>query len=83
MICCSWCVNSGLFTSRTKNLNTFFIDNKYKINVAQSSELGEDTLEQKEKALFQRQIDEVKENPILKEVLECFENSVVANIENI
>lgn len=76
-------LQSGYPRDIIKNLNSFFAENKYQITVNQSTELGEDTLEQKEKVLFQEQLDSVKANPILSEVLERFENSVVANIENI
>ena len=66
-----------------KNLNHFFDENKYKIKIECSTERGEDTLEQKKKALFNKQLEEVSQNPILKEVLNCFSNSVVANIEEL
>lgn len=66
-----------------KNLNNFFSDNKYKIQVKFSEEKGEDTLEQKKKNLFKAQLEEASKNPILKEVLVCFSNSIVANIEEI
>ena len=66
-----------------KNINHFFEENKYKIKMEYSSEKGEDTLEQKKKAVFKKQLEEVSQNPILKEILECFSNSVVANIEEL
>ena len=66
-----------------KNLNDFFIQSKFNIKVIRSSEKGDDTLEQKKKALFQQQLMEVSQNPILKEILECFRNSVVENIEDL
>ncbi len=66
-----------------KNINNFFNDNKYKVKIECCQEKGEDTLEQKKKALFNKQLEEVSQNPILKEVLECFSNSVVANIEEL
>ncbi len=66
-----------------KNLNRFFDENKYKIKVEYSQEKGDDTLEQKKKALFNRQLEEVLQNPILKEILTCFSNSIVANIEDL
>ena len=66
-----------------KNLNHFFEENKYKVKVVQSSERGEDTLEQKKKALFNKQLEEISQNPILKEILQCFSNSIVANIEEL
>ncbi len=66
-----------------KNLNHFFDENKYNIKVECSLERGEDTLEQKKKALFNKQLDEVSQNPILKEILTCFANSTVANIEEL
>ncbi|MBR4316168.1 MAG: hypothetical protein IKP65_04270 [Alphaproteobacteria bacterium] len=66
-----------------KNLNNFFDKNKYNIKVECSLERGEDTLEQKKKALFNKQLDEVSQNPILKEILTCFTNSTVANIEEL
>ncbi|MBR1545075.1 MAG: hypothetical protein IJ638_03985 [Alphaproteobacteria bacterium] len=66
-----------------KNINHFFEENKYKIKMEYSNEKGEDTLEQKKKAVFKKQLEEVSQNPILKEILECFSNSVVANIEEL
>ena len=66
-----------------KNINHFFEENKYKIKMEYSSEKGEDTLEQKKKAVFKKQLEEVSQNPILKEILDCFSNSVVANIEEL
>ena len=66
-----------------KNLNRFFDENRFKIKVEFSNEKGDDTLEQKKKALFNKQLDEVSQNPILKEILTCFPNSIVANIEDL
>ena len=66
-----------------RNINNFFNENKYKIKIECCQEKGEDTLEQKKKALFNKQLEEVSQNPILKEVLACFSNSVVANIEEL
>lgn len=66
-----------------KNLNNFFTANNINIKVEFSSERGQDTLEQKKKAIFKAQLDEVSKNPILKEILDCFTNSVVANIEDL
>lgn len=66
-----------------KNLNNFFTANNINIKVEFSSERGQDTLEQKKKAIFKTQLDEVSKNPILKEILDCFTNSVVANIEDL
>lgn len=66
-----------------KNLNNFFTTNNINIKVEFSSERGQDTLEQKKKAIFKAQLDEVSKNPILKEILDCFTNSVVANIEDL
>lgn len=66
-----------------KNLNNFFTANDINIKVEFSSERGQDTLEQKKKAIFKAQLDEVSKNPILKEILDCFTNSVVANIEDL
>lgn len=66
-----------------KNLNNFFTTNNINIKVEFSSEQGQDTLEQKKKAIFKAQLDEVSKNPILKEILDCFTNSVVANIEDL
>ena len=66
-----------------KNLNNFFTANNINIKVEFSSERGQDTLEQKKKAIFKAQLDEVSKNPILKEILTCFTNSVVANIEDL
>lgn len=66
-----------------KNLNNFFTANNINIKVEFSSERGQDTLEQKKKAIFNAQLDEVSKNPILKEILTCFTNSVVANIEDL
>ena len=66
-----------------KNLNNFFTTNNINIKVEFSSERGQDTLEQKKKAIFKAQLDEVSKNPILKEILTCFTNSVVANIEDL
>lgn len=66
-----------------KNLNNFFATNNINIKVEFSSERGQDTLEQKKKAIFKAQLDEVSKNPILKEILTCFTNSVVANIEDL
>lgn len=66
-----------------KNLNNFFSENKYNVRVEYSKEKGDDTLEQKKKALFNRQLEEVLQNPILKEILTCFSNSTVANIEDL
>ena len=66
-----------------RNLNNFFEENKYKVKVEHSPEHGEDTLEQKKKALFNKQLEEVSQNPLLKEILTCFSNSVVAKIEDL
>ena len=66
-----------------RNLNNFFEENKYKVKVEHSPERGEDTLEQKKKALFNKQLEEVSQNPLLKEILTCFSNSVVAKIEDL
>lgn len=66
-----------------KNINNFFDRNKYKVKVEYSNERGEDTLEQKKKALFKMQLEEVSQNPILKEILQCFSDSVVAKIEEL
>ena len=66
-----------------KNINRFFEENNYKVKMECSSERGEDTLEQKKKALFNKQLEEVSQNSILKEILQCFSNSIVANIEEL
>lgn len=66
-----------------RNINNFFDTNKYQIKVEHSNEIGEDTLEQKKKKFFEAQLEEASKNPILKEILECFSNSRVANIEDL
>ena len=66
-----------------RNINSFFETNKYQIKVEHSNEIGEDTLEQKKKKFFEAQLEEASKNPILKEILECFSNSRVANIEDL
>ncbi len=76
-------LQSGYPKDIIKNLNSFFEEKKFSIKVEHSSEIGEDTLEQKKQTLFNQQLEEAKENPILKEILDCFSNSVVANIENL
>lgn len=66
-----------------RNINNFFETNKYQIKVEHSNEIGEDTLEQKKRKLFESQLEEASKNPILREVLTCFSNSRVANIEDL
>jgi len=65
------------------NMNMFFKTHNLQISVKQVDEKGEDTLEQKKKKLFENQLQEALKNPILKEVLTCFTNSKVANIEDL
>ena len=66
-----------------RNINTFFETHNLQINVKQVDDKGEDTLEQKKKKIFEDQLREVSQNPILKEILLCFPNSKVANIEDL
>ena len=66
-----------------RNINTFFETHNFPISVKQVEERGEDTLEQKKRKLFEDQLAEVSKNPILKEILACFTNSKVANIEDL
>ena len=66
-----------------RNMNTFFETHNLQILVKQVDERGDDTLEQKKKKFFEEQLREVSKNPILKEILECFPNSKVANIEDL
>ena len=66
-----------------RNINAFFATHNMEISVKQVDDRGEDTLEQKKKKLFEEQLAEVSKNPILKEILECFTNSKVANIEDL
>ncbi|MGN0929060.1 MAG: hypothetical protein ACI4N3_00265 [Alphaproteobacteria bacterium] len=66
-----------------KNLNTFFANAKYNIKVEHSNEVGEDTIYKKKRDIFEAQLKEISNNPILKELLHSFTNSYVAKIEEI
>ena len=66
-----------------KNLNNFFVKEKYNIQVEHSNQLGEDTVFKKKQYFFNNQLREISENPILKEMMRSFKNSYVAKIEEI
>ncbi len=66
-----------------KNLNTFFAKEKYNIKVEHSTLPGQDTIYKQKQDLFNKQLQELSTNPILKELLNSFKNSYVAKIEDI
>lgn len=65
------------------NMNIFFEEHNIDIKVQLSPELGEPTLEQQEKMLFQKQIEEISKQPIMKEFFNSFKNYSVEKIEKI
>ena len=83
--------NGTLFVNKEKNssqniinnMNMFFEEHNIDIKVQLSPELGEPTLEQQEKMLFQKQIDEISKQPIMKEFFNSFKNYSVEKIEKI
>ena len=75
--------DSGYPRELLKNLNAFFVNAKYNIKVEHSDMPGEDTILKKKRDIFNAQVAEISNNPILKEVLSAFSNSYVAKIEEI
>lgn len=65
------------------NMNLFFENNNIDINVKLSPEPGEPTLEEQEKILFEKQINEISTQPIMKEFFRTFKNYSVEKIENL
>ena len=66
-----------------KNLNSFFEENNFKIEVVGSDEKGQDTLTTQKQNLLKTQMEELSKNPVFREILNCFTDSVVANIEDL
>lgn len=66
-----------------KNLNSFFEENNFKIEVVGSDEKGQDTLTTQKQNLLKTQMEELSKNPVFREILNCFPDSVVANIEDL
>ena len=64
-------------------MNLFFEDNNIDINVALSHEEGQPTLEQQEKILLEKQIQEISKQPIMKEFFKRFTNYSVEKIEKL
>ena len=65
------------------NMNMFFEKNNIDIKVELSPEIGEPTLEEQEKMLFEKQIQEISKEPVIKEFFRYFDNYSVEKIEKL
>ncbi len=65
------------------NMNMFFENNNIDIKVELSPETGQPTLEEQEKILFEKQIQEISKEPIMKELFNYFKNYSIEKIENL
>ena len=65
------------------NMNMFFENNNIDIKVELSPKTGQPTLEEQEKILFEKQIQEISEEPIMREFFKSFKNYSVEKIEKL
>lgn len=65
------------------SMNEFFEKNNLQIKVQITNEIGEPTLEEQTKIFFQKQLNEISTNPIIKEIFSTFKNYTIEKIETL